>query len=625
MVVTEVVCSFRCVFHFRSRIHSHDRSFGQTLAPKGIMEGANLSGDLRNPNRDIGRGTISAVFAAITTYMFLIFGFAGSVPRETLRTNMNVMANIAWPSKYVIVMGVSVSSFSSALGSVFGGSRVLQALGRDDLPPEWGLRVFAKGSIKGDEPRRAVLFTWFLAQCACLVGDLDVISPIISSFFLLSYGTVNLTCFLMDISGTPNFRPQFRHYSRKQSFLGFLLCMGMLFFLDVWYGVAACTFMIVLCLYISYKAPAKAWGDVSQSIMYHQVRKYLLRLDVKDHPKNWRPSLLLLLGPSKLNMRVIDFCNSMKKGGLYSIGDVVIGDVDSAGRDAISLRENWLQLVKELNLKAIPEVTFGPTVRTAFQQLVVLVGLGGMKPNCVALMLPNSFGKVERMSESQRESRHSLLLREDSGVAPGQDESAEDTTVFESESEFMDVLRDIVKVFQQNLLLACNFDHQYRQYSERDTVDVWMIGPDLALPPLSLQLQLAHIQRLERGDKLRLLNIVDESCDVDAQHEKLQDLAEKARLFGATCHVHASRGLKPLSELFQPSEKTALEDVNRVIVCNSQNCTRVSFIRLPSVISGKSADSDESYIRAVKTLVRGIPPVLLVQSGRRDNLISADI
>jgi len=95
MVVTEVVCSFRCVFHFRSRIHSHDRSFGQTLAPKGIMEGANLSGDLRNPNRDIGRGTISAVFAAITTYMFLIFGFAGSVPRETLRTNMNVMANVS--------------------------------------------------------------------------------------------------------------------------------------------------------------------------------------------------------------------------------------------------------------------------------------------------------------------------------------------------------------------------------------------------------------------------------------------------------------------------------------------------------------------------------------------------
>ena len=58
--------------------------------------------------------------------------------------------------------GILISSLSSALGSLFGGSRVLQAMARDKLMPV--LKPFAYGSKHGDEPRVAVLFTWLVAQ-----------------------------------------------------------------------------------------------------------------------------------------------------------------------------------------------------------------------------------------------------------------------------------------------------------------------------------------------------------------------------------------------------------------------------------------------------------------------------
>ena len=186
----------------------------------GIMEGANLSGDLKDPAKSIPFGTIMAVASAVVIYIVLVITMGASFPRSTLKTNMNAMQE-ACLSKYVIVTGIIISSISSALGSLFGGSRVLQALARDDLFPF--LKYFAKGTDHGDEPRRGVFFTWFFAQCCLFLGDIDAIAPLITSFFCMSYALCNLTAFALSVTGAPNFRPTWKYYSWQLSLLGFAM------------------------------------------------------------------------------------------------------------------------------------------------------------------------------------------------------------------------------------------------------------------------------------------------------------------------------------------------------------------------------------------------------------------
>ena len=55
---------------------------------------------------------------------------------------------------------------------MFGGSRILQAIARDDLFSFF--RPFAKGSLVGDEPRRAAILTYVFSQLVLFMGSIDV-------------------------------------------------------------------------------------------------------------------------------------------------------------------------------------------------------------------------------------------------------------------------------------------------------------------------------------------------------------------------------------------------------------------------------------------------------------------
>ena len=93
-------------------------------AATGIMEGANLSGDLKDPSRSIPRGTLYAVAFAILTYVILMFSMGASFPRDSLRFDMDAFQVSSYGAGYPLLVGILVSSLSSALRSLFGGARV---------------------------------------------------------------------------------------------------------------------------------------------------------------------------------------------------------------------------------------------------------------------------------------------------------------------------------------------------------------------------------------------------------------------------------------------------------------------------------------------------------------------
>jgi len=176
----------------------------------GMMEGANLSGDLKDPAYSIPVGTWAAVSTAFLCYLLLIVGQAGTMSREALQFDMNVMQHATVGDGWFVITGVTAACLSTALGSMFGSARILQAIAKDRIFPK--LEFFAAGTMQGDEPRRGVTLSYFIAQMGIFLGNLDDVAPILTNFFLCTYTLVNLACFLLVVSNCPNFRPTYRCY-----------------------------------------------------------------------------------------------------------------------------------------------------------------------------------------------------------------------------------------------------------------------------------------------------------------------------------------------------------------------------------------------------------------------------
>ena len=81
-----------------------------------------------------------------------------------------------------MLAGVIISTLSSGLGAMFGGSRVLQALARDEMFPI--LKPAAYGTKKADEPLVAVIFTYFSMIDSIHISSLCHYSTILSIIFL---------------------------------------------------------------------------------------------------------------------------------------------------------------------------------------------------------------------------------------------------------------------------------------------------------------------------------------------------------------------------------------------------------------------------------------------------------
>lgn len=170
-----------------------------------------------------------------------------------------------------------------------------------------------------------------------------------------------------------------------------------MFFVDGLYATGCIGILVVIFLIIHYTTPPKSWGDVSQSLIYHQVRKYLLRLR-QEHVKFWRPQILLFVNDPRRGYKLIQFCNSLKKGSLFVLGHVIVAnDFGTAVPEARQQQIAWMKYIDFSKIKAFVNIAISPVVEWGTRNIVMSAGLGGMRPNIVIM----GFYNLEELRDAQ--------------------------------------------------------------------------------------------------------------------------------------------------------------------------------------------------------------------------------
>jgi potassium/chloride transporter 9 len=200
----------------------------------------------------------------------------------------------------------------------------------------------------------------------------------------MTFLVTNLACFLLRIGSAPNFRPSFHFFSAKTAALGTVACGATMFYVDGLYATACVVLLMAIFLLVHYTSAPKPWGDVSQGLIYHQVRKYLLRLR-QEHVKFWRPSILLLVNDPRRQYKLIQFCNSLKKGSLLILGHILVSDFDTAVPEARRQQQSWTKYIDFSKIKAFVNIAISPTIEWGARNIVLGAGLGGMRPNIVIM------------------------------------------------------------------------------------------------------------------------------------------------------------------------------------------------------------------------------------------------
>lgn len=384
-------------------------------AVTGIMAGVNMSGDLKDPAKSIPKGTFMAVGVGYVIYMIVPFFFAYRADAATLVSDNMIMQKIAYWG-IAIVLGIWGATLSSAVGSLLGAPRVLQALVVDKVLPS-KLSFLAKGSGPEKIPRAATIFTSVIALILIIVGDLNMIAPILTMFFLTTYGTLNLTSGIETMLRSPSFRPKFRvHWIF--SFLGTLGCVAVMFLINALATVVAMVFIIGVYVWMRRRRLKTTFGDVTSGVLLQVIRYALLRLDAKSNDaKSWRPNILVFSGIPTKRWHLIDFAYGIaQEKGLITVA-TILPEKGVTQERVTKHAHNIASYLREKNIKTLIRVTRAEDPFVGSKQLVNSYGLGSLVPNTVLLgdTEENSHHSAycEMISHFYQSKRNVIILQND--------------------------------------------------------------------------------------------------------------------------------------------------------------------------------------------------------------------
>ena len=475
-------------------------------AVTGFEAGVSMSGDLKDARKDIPFGTISAILVGLVVYIGLTFFFSYTVDRDTLVNDPNVLFNISWVPQLVIA-GILGATLSSALGSILGAPRILQAVAIDRIIP----RIFAKGFGPSNEPRNPLFLTYMIAQAGILIGELNVIARVVTIFFIITYGFLNIT-YAIESWASSDFRPSFK-IPRFVSILGALACIVVMIQLDIIALLVASLALMALFLFLKRKELTLQTGDTWNSVWTSLVKTGLEKLTLTSRePRNWRPNVILFSGGELNRPHLIEMGKSLVgKLGIFTNFELV----EDPNADAI-FRDHDKNSFNAPAIRKEGVFTRRHHCRDFYEGIDLIsrvYGFSGFEPNTILM----GWGRKTRDPE-----------------------------------KFAQLLENFKKQDYNTVFLNYNSEDGFGKYKQ---IDFWWTGSGRNLSLALSLLRFITSSKEWMNARMRILVINQDSSKTESLYHLVQQLLDQSRLQAKVKVINNGVEQLPESEIIQSESK----------------------------------------------------------------------
>ncbi len=462
-------------------------------AVTGFTQGVSMSGDLRDPGKSLPTGTFAAVGLSTVVYVSVAVLLAGTTSLVVLANDPSALRSVSFVP-VLIDAGVVAATLSSAMASFLGAPRILQSLASDRIFPVLGF--FAKGHGPTSNPRRGVLLSLVIALATIGLGSLNVVAPVVSMFFLISYGLLNYATYYEAHAGSPSFRPRFRFFHQRLSLAGAIASFGAMVAINPIAGIVALVVLFGIYTYLSRRTHAERWADASHSHYFKRAKDSIrLMAGEAESARNWRPQVLAFSADPARRERLMRLAAWMEgASGLSAVVQII------QGAGAVKRRERQEQ---ERALKAEAEalgvdvslVVLAPDAMEALPIIVQSYGLGPLRANTVLFGWPEEAGP---------ERRH----------------------------DYVEMLREVMRL-GVNVIAVSSDALRWNAMGEvprkQRRIDVWWKGDDSSRLALLMAYLVTRTDAWGRAG-IRLLATLGDSADAGHRMAELEEMLEDARI-----------------------------------------------------------------------------------------------
>ncbi|XP_052647057.1 solute carrier family 12 member 8 isoform X1 [Harpia harpyja] len=166
-------------------------------AATGVMAGFNMSGDLQKPATNIPLGSLAAIGTSWFLYMVFVFLLGAICTRQSLRYDFMIAEKVSLVG-FLFLLGLYISSLASCMGGLYGAPRILQCIAQENVIPM--LSFLGRGKGPNKTPVAAICLTSLITMAFVFIGQVNVLAPIVTINFMLTYIAVDYSYFSVSLS-----------------------------------------------------------------------------------------------------------------------------------------------------------------------------------------------------------------------------------------------------------------------------------------------------------------------------------------------------------------------------------------------------------------------------------------